>query len=156
MSIDRHCYLLVSSFSSVNLTNIPEIWVVVIVQDHWNNRIKSIKMAGIVVKVHWMQLLEVCSYLMISFYLKSLLKEMAIRTKISKYFSMWLSNFFCTGKVGCKSVIGKHRFVVGKKARRLQAQQLRENKRNALLSESDASRNSYLQQPPIFIVSFSV
>lgn len=58
------------------------------------------------------------------------------------------------GKIGCKAITGKHRFLVGKKARRLQAQQLRENKRAAVLSESYAVPNGYLHQPPIFVVRF--
>ncbi|VDM19653.1 unnamed protein product [Wuchereria bancrofti] len=59
------------------------------------------------------------------------------------------------GKTSCKAVTGKQRFLVGKKARRLQAQQLRENKRAALLSEGYAVSNGYLQQPPIFVTVLS-
>ncbi|VDK70088.1 unnamed protein product [Litomosoides sigmodontis] len=59
------------------------------------------------------------------------------------------------GKVGCKAVIGKQRFLVGKKARRLQARQIRENKRTALLSDSYAVSNNYLRQPPIFVTILS-
>ncbi|EFO26325.1 hypothetical protein LOAG_02163 [Loa loa] len=84
------------------------------------------------------------------------LKQSNKRHKSGRHRTKGALDAVAGGKVGCKAVTGKHRFLIGKKARRLQAQQLRENKHAALkLSEGYAASNGYLKQPPIFITVLS-
>uniref|UniRef100_A0A0R3RS24 Pre-rRNA-processing protein TSR1 homolog n=1 Tax=Elaeophora elaphi TaxID=1147741 RepID=A0A0R3RS24_9BILA len=83
------------------------------------------------------------------------LKQINKKHKSGRHRSKGALNAVAGGKVGCKAISGKQRFLVGKKARRLQAQQIRENKRAALLSDSYAVSNGYLQQPPIFVTVLS-
>ncbi|VBB29208.1 unnamed protein product [Acanthocheilonema viteae] len=83
------------------------------------------------------------------------LKQSNKKHKSGRHRTKGAINALIGGKVGCKAVTGKQRFLVGKKARRLQAQQIRENKRAALLSDNYAVSNSYLQQPPIFVTVLS-
>ncbi|OZC11744.1 hypothetical protein X798_00924 [Onchocerca flexuosa] len=82
------------------------------------------------------------------------LKQSNKRHKSGRHRSKGALDAVAGGKVGCKAVTGKHRFLVGKKARRLQAKQIRDNKR-AVLSESYIFSNNYLQQPPIFVTVLS-
>ncbi|MCP9261392.1 Pre-rRNA-processing protein TSR1 [Dirofilaria immitis] len=83
------------------------------------------------------------------------LKQSNKKHKSGQHRSKGALDAIARGRLGCKAVAGKHRFLVGKKARRSQAQQIRENKRAILLSESCSFSNNYIQQPPIFVTVLS-
>uniref|UniRef100_A0A915Q0X5 Pre-rRNA-processing protein TSR1 homolog n=1 Tax=Setaria digitata TaxID=48799 RepID=A0A915Q0X5_9BILA len=83
------------------------------------------------------------------------LKQSNKKHKSGRHRSKGALDSVAGGKIGSRAVTGNHRFLISKKNRRLQAQQIRKNKRAALLSENNNFSTGYFQQPPLFITVLS-